>query len=67
MEGIAGAEVLELGVKRCYQTSRTAEAVLASVYEQIVATHRRSLAGSPGAEAGKHDFSKQQKPLCAGG
>jgi hypothetical protein len=60
---------LELALRRCYQPSRTARTVLASVYEQIV-VHGRvprpawRRTAEPDVE---QDVSQPQQILCAGG
>jgi hypothetical protein len=62
------AKGLELEVRRCYHRSRTAEAVLASVYEQIVPSGGRSRLDGRRTDPERGQQNPQQKQLlCAGG
>ena len=68
MDGGADGKGFELEVKRCFHGSRTAQAVLASVYEQVVASGRRA---RPAWRRAEPDFGQavapQKQTLCAGG
>jgi hypothetical protein len=67
MDGGAAEKGFELEVKRCYHGSRTAQAVLACVYEQVVASGRRA---RPAWRRTEPDFgqavTQQQQTMCAG-
>lgn len=68
MDGGAAGKGFELEVKRCYHGSRTAQAVLASVYEQVVASGRRA---RPAWRRAEPDFGREVAPqkqsMFAGG
>lgn len=58
----------ELEVRRRYHPSRTAQAVLASVYEQIVASGRSPRLAWPTVEPdSEKDVPQPKQTLCAGG
>lgn len=68
MEGGAQTKGRSLEVTRCYQPSRTAQAVLASVYEQLVCGGRPVRPARPTAEPDfERDVPQQKQILCAGG
>lgn len=68
MEGGAESKGRSLEVTRCYHSSRTAQAVLASVYEQLVASGRPVRPAWPRAEADlEKDLGQPKQTLCAGG
>lgn len=68
MEGGAQTKGRSLEVRRCYQPSRTAQAVLASVYEQLVAGGRTVRPIRPRADPDfEKDVPEPQPTLCAGG
>jgi hypothetical protein len=68
MDGGAEGKGFELEVKRCHHRSRTAQTVLASVYEQLVASGRRA---RPAWRRAEPDFGQevapQKRTVCAGG
>lgn len=64
----ANRKGLALEVRRCYDRSRTAEAVLAFAYEQIVASGRRPGSGWPRPQPDfGQEAARQQQAQCAGG
>jgi hypothetical protein len=68
MDGGADGKGFELEVKRCYHRSRTAEALLASVYEQLVASGRRARPARRRAEPDVgQEVAPQKRSMCAGG
>lgn len=68
MDGGAEGKGFELEVKRCYHVSRTTQDLLASVYEQVVASGRRP---RPAWRRAELDFGQEVAPqkqtMCAGG
>jgi hypothetical protein len=69
MEGGAEAKGKgsQLEVRRCYQPSRTAQDVLASVYEQIVANGRPSAWRRTAEGDFEKDAREPKQILCQGG
>jgi len=68
MEGGAQTKGRSLEVRRCYHPSRMSQAVLASVYEQLVARGRAVRPTRPRAEPDfEKDVPEPQPTLCAGG
>ncbi len=68
MEGIKDAKGSEWQFKRCYQRARTAEALLASVYEQLLGVPHGSKTGLPRIKSEEpNDVSDQPTLLRIGG
>lgn len=68
MEGGAERKGRNLDVRRCYHPSRMSQAVLASVYEQLVARGRTVRPARSRAEPDfEKDLPQPQPTLCAGG